>query len=202
MKELVLATRNIHKKREIESILSLEQIRILSLLDYPALGSIKEDGESFEENAIKKGLSTANFIHKLTLAEDSGLEVEALNWKPGIYSARFAGPEQDDRANIEKLLGLLKDIPWERRKARFRCVLALCAPKKVLEVVEGVCEGMITFAPQGKFGFGYDPVFFLPEYQKTFAELAPQVKNKISHRARAIEKIKGRIVQFMQSLDV
>jgi len=210
MFKIVLATKNLNKKREIEEIIRLKDIypvkspevslggaakplfngvRFLSLADYPSFPEIEEDGKDFRENAIKKALATANFTQELALADDSGLEVEVLKGEPGIHSARFAGEKKDDRANIKKLLELLKGVPQEKRQAKFRCVIALAKPGRVIKVAEGVCKGFITFEPKGNFGFGYDPVFFLPSYNKTFAELDPQIKNQISHRAKAIEKI-------------
>ena len=198
MNEIVLATKNLNKKKEIEEIINLKKKetfrefvlpKFLSLVDYPSFPEIEEDGKSFEENAKKKALVTANFCQKIALADDSGLEVEALNGKPGIYSARFAGQKKNDLANIKKLLQLLKDVPWEKRRAKFRCVIALANPREIIDVVEGVCKGIITFKAKGNFGFGYDPVFFLPSHSKTFAEMNAKIKNQISHRAKAVEKI-------------
>ncbi len=196
MNKIVLATRNLNKKKEIERIVDLKNVHFLSLFDYPQLDDIKEDGKDFEENAVKKALTAADFTQNVVLADDSGLEVDALNGQPGIYSARFAGENKNDKANIEKLLELLRNVPWESRRAKFRCVIALAEPRKLLKTTEGICEGIISFEPRGNFGFGYDPVFFLPSYDKTFAELSSQIKNQISHRAKAIEKIKKIIVKF------
>ncbi len=196
MLEIVLATRNLNKKREIAEIINLKDTEFLSLADYPSFPEIEEDGKDFKQNAIKKALTTADFTQKIALADDSGLEVEILKGEPGIHSARFAGEKKSDRANIKKLLELLKDVPREKRRAKFRCVIALAKPGKLIKTVEGVCEGIIAFEPKGNFGFGYDPIFFLPSYNKTFAELDPRIKNRISHRAKAIEKIKEDVVKF------
>lgn len=187
--ELVIATRNKRKEKEIKNLLKDLGLVIISLKDYPRLPEIKEEGKTFRDNAVKKAELVATFTNKWTLADDSGLEVDVLEGQPGVYSARFAGKEQDDRANIRKLLRLMKDVPQEKRQARFRCVVAISKPGgEVIKVFNGVCEGLISFKPRGRFGFGYDPVFIIPAYNKTFAELGAAIKDRISHRARALNQ--------------
>ena len=195
--ELVIATRNKKKRQEIEKILEDFDVKVLSLEDYPGLSEIKEEGRNFEDNAVKKAVVTARFTDKWTLADDSGLEVEALNGKPGVHSARFAGKKQNDKANIKKLLEIMKDVPEEKRTARFTCVMAVSSPDgKIAKVVKGDCEGRISFNPAGGKGFGYDPVFVVSGYRKTFAQIKSSLKNRISHRAKALRQIKEFISQL------
>lgn len=190
MRELVVATKNKGKLKEIRELLKDLGLKITSLADYPRAPSIEEDGKSFAQNALKKAATMALYTGKLTLGEDSGLEVKALGNKPGIYSARFAGKEATDQKNNRKLLWCLKDIPRARRQARYRCVAALVDGRSIIDVVSGTCSGLIAFRSTGKNGFGYDPVFYLPRYDKTFGQLAPQIKAKVSHRARALRKVR------------
>ena len=186
--ELVLATRNSHKVTEIESMLKDLGLQVRSLTEFDGAPEVIEDGETYEENALKKACSAAAFTGKLALADDTGLEVEALGGQPGIHAARFAGEPCSFQDNIRKLLTVLKGIPEERRGARFVCVLALVFPDGRQELVRGELEGRITEEPAGVGGFGYDPVFFSPEAGKTLAELSPNEKNLISHRRRAIDR--------------
>ncbi|MBA7505472.1 dITP/XTP pyrophosphatase [subsurface metagenome] len=190
MLEIVLATRNRDKVREIKKILNGINARLLSLDDFPGCPEVVEDGETLEANAKKKALVVSQYTKKLSLAEDTGLEVEALSGVPGIHSARFAGDNCTYEDNNRKLLKLMEKLSWGERRARFRCVAALARPEGGVVTCEGVCEGMIAFEMKGKSGFGYDPLFLLPEYGKTFAELGEEMKNKISHRARALGKMK------------
>ena len=184
---LILATNNKGKLREFESMIAAERLdfQVLSFADFPDIPHVIEDGESFENNAEKKALTIAGFTGELAVADDSGLEVDYLDGAPGIYSARFSGEPQSDEANNRKLLDLLKDVPWEERTARFRCVIAIVTPDMKSFFVEGVCEGYIAEGAEGDGGFGYDPIFYLPEYKKTMAQLPLEEKNRISHRARA-----------------
>lgn len=193
-RELVIATTNLKKKRELVSLLKGTGYSILTLADFDNLPAVKEDCPTFEGNAIKKALSVSRFVKRLTLAEDSGLEVEALGGLPGIRSARFAGPAKNDRANIVKLLKALDGVPPARRKARFICCAALADNGTLVKVARGSVSGLVSERPKGKGGFGYDPVFFYPPLKKNFAELPAPQKNKISHRHRALAKIK-RILQ-------
>jgi XTP/dITP diphosphohydrolase len=167
-------------------------ISLLSLNDYPGIPGIVEDGKGFLENALKKARAVSESTGETVLADDSGLEVDALGGAPGIHSARYAGNDADDVQNIRKLLYDLKGIPAENRRAAFRCVLVHYPVDGLYEVFEGRWEGLIAEKPAGHGGFGYDPVFFLPVEKMTAAELPPEVKNRISHRAQAIAKLKER----------
>ncbi len=190
MLEIVLATRNKDKIREMEKILDGINARLLSLDDFPGCPGVVENGETLEENAKKKALVVSRYTKKHSLAEDTGLEVEALSGAPGICSARFAGENSTYEDNNKKLLKLMEKLSLGERRAKFRCVAALARPDGGVLTCEGVCEGIIAFEVKGESGFGYDPLFLLPEYGKTFAELGEEMKNKISHRARALAKIK------------
>jgi len=190
--DLLVATTNPGKLAEIEAILKHPRINILSLASLPSPPQIVEDGATFEENALKKARTLAQYSGWLTLADDSGLVVDALNGAPGVYSARYGGEEGNDAKNIEKLLYELREYPEEKRSARFVCVLALCAPQsygmKEWTVRES-CEGRIAFAPQGHNGFGYDPLFFYPPLGKTFGEIDRDTKSTVSHRGKALKKL-------------
>jgi XTP/dITP diphosphohydrolase len=183
---LVLATRNPHKVAEMGSMLKDLGVRVRSLAEFDGAPEVVEDGSTYEENALKKARSAAAFTGKPSLADDTGLEVEALDGRPGIHAARFAGEQCSFQDNITKLLTVLKGVPRERRGARFVCVLAFVGPDGREELVRGELEGRITEEPAGIGGFGYDPVFFSPEAGKTLAELSPEEKNRISHRHRAV----------------
>ena len=197
MIDLVLATRNAHKVQEIQDILG-NGFRVQSLKQYPNAPKLIEDADTFAGNATRKAAQLAQWLGKedvMVLADDSGLEVDALNGAPGVHSARFAATNTSagnspDSANTEKLLRLLRDVPPDRRTARFRCVLALVAGASV-ETFEGACEGRIALKPSGSGGFGYDPVFIPTGHSKSFAELGEETKNQISHRARALQKLKA-----------
>lgn len=191
MRELVIATKNKGKLREIKELLKEFPFKVTSLADYPDAPEIEEDGRTFAQNAIKKAATIAMYTKKLTLGEDSGLQVKALGNRPGIYSARFAGDKADYKKNNLKLLRMLRGVPMESRQARYRCCAALVDGKSIIDVVEGICSGIIPLRPKGKNGFGYDPLFFIPRYNKTFGELDPAIKAKISHRARALKKVRG-----------
>lgn len=185
--KLLLATRNQGKIAELRELLEAAgiELSLFSLWDFPEIPEEKEKGTSFWENAREKALAGVRRLRLLTLADDSGLEVDALGGKPGVQSARFAGEPCDDAKNNQKLLALLSSVPWEKRTARFRCVLALATPEEEVYFTEGICAGYIGYALRGEGGFGYDPLFFLPAYGCTLAELSPSLKNKISHRGKA-----------------
>jgi len=200
MLELLVATRNRRKLKEIKELLQDLDFTITSLDDYPDMPIIEEDGQTFEQNAIKKATSIALYTKKLVLGEDSGLEVKALHKEPGVYSSRFAGEDATDEQNNAKLLRCLKKIPLKKREACYRCVAVLADGKRILAVVGGSCQGLIALKAKGHHGFGYDPLFFIPRYQKTFGELSPTIKAKISHRARALTKIKKSLKRYLQSL--
>ena len=195
---LILATRNPGKIREIEQILALPGLEFRSLRDYPYVPEAREDGHTFLDNALKKAELTALATGEWTLADDSGLEVDDLGRAPGIFSARFAGEGALDAANNQKLLSLLAGVPEERRKARFVCRMVLFSPDGTWKQAEGTCPGIITRAPRGDHGFGYDPVFFVPQFQKTMAELPPEIKNRISHRAKALQKIRFHLEDLLK----
>jgi XTP/dITP diphosphohydrolase len=188
IKEVVLATGNKGKVKEFAKLLEGVFENIISLSDLGSPPEVIEDGLTFRDNALKKACEIAEYSKKLTLADDSGLQVDALNGRPGVYSARFSGDGATDKSNIDKLLTELGDNP--SRKARFICVLALVDPNGMELVVEGICEGVILDKPRGEGGFGYDPVFYLPDREKTMAEIDPELKNQISHRANALKKLK------------
>ena len=191
MQELLVATRNKKKLEEIKDLLKDCPLKITSLADYPDLPEIEEDGKTFQANAIKKAATIALYTKKFTMGEDSGLEVKALDNEPGIFSARFAGIGATDEKNNAKLLKLLKSVPLRKRQARYRCCVALVDGKRIIDVVSGSCLGLIALKLKGKNGFGYDPLFLIPRFGKTFGELPSEVKSKISHRARALKKFKG-----------
>jgi len=198
MLELVIATKNKGKLREIKELLSNLNLKITSLADYPDAPEVMEDGETFAQNALKKAATIALYTRKLTLGEDSGIEVKALGNKPGIHSARFSGPNATDRKNNLKLLRSLKSIPSSKRQARYRCFAALVDKNGIVDVVSGQCAGVITKQAKGKNGFGYDPYFMIKRYGNTFGELDPAVKAKISHRARALRKIKRILQRYLK----
>ncbi len=188
--DLVLATRNLDKVKEIRAFLDGLGHRILTLEAFPSVPEVVEDGDSYEANAMKKALTVSKYTGKMSLADDTGLEVDALQGQPGLFSARFAGEDATYADNRRKLLSLMKDVPSQQRTARFRCVMVLAKPEGKARTVEGVVEGSITLEEKGEGGFGYDPVFYLPEVGKTLAQLTFEEKNKVSHRARALEKIR------------
>ena len=196
--ELVVATRNKKKLKEIKELLEDTGIKILSLKDIPHAPSIVEDGETFIQNAVKKAATIAQFTKKLTLGEDSGLEVKVLKNKPGVYSARFSGPGATDRKNNLKLLRLLKNAPLKKRGARYVCAIALADKNGLIFTGEGRCSGLIGFKSKGTFGFGYDPLFIIPKYNKTFAQLGRQIKHKMSHRAKALNKLNKFILKYLR----
>lgn len=195
--ELIIATKNKKKLEEIEEILSSSKLKISSLADCRRAPRIIENGKTFKDNAIKKAVKTARFTKKLTLGEDSGLCVEALGNKPGVYSSRFAGKDKSDLKNNLKVLKSLGEIPFNKRKAFYNCAVALADKDGLIGVVEGRCYGIIGFEQKGRFGFGYDPIFVIPKYGKTFAELGTSVKHKMSHRYIALEKVKKIIQNYV-----
>jgi len=188
--ELVLATRNRHKVSEIRAVLQGLKMTIRTLDDFPAVTEVEEDGATCRENAIKKARIVAQESGKLALADDTGLEVQALAGRPGVHSSRFAGEQATFSDNRQKLLQEMKGVPGLKRKAWFRCVIALASPALVLAVEEGVLPGTIAVQERGQEGFGYDPVFLLLGRGKTLAEVPPEEKNRISHRAIALAKMK------------
>ncbi len=188
IEKLLLATNNKGKAREYKSLLRGISCEIVTPAEQDITTEVDEVGSSFEENARLKATTLAAESGLLTLADDSGLEVDALGGEPGVLSARYAGEAASDSDRLNYLLSRLKDVPGDKRSARFRCVIAIAAPDGKVELCSGECSGFITTEPRGYNGFGYDPIFYVPELGKTMAELTPEEKNKISHRARAAAK--------------
>ncbi|MGI6705367.1 MAG: XTP/dITP diphosphatase [Clostridia bacterium] len=195
MDKLVIASNNKGKIAEIKEILNPFYREIVSLENMGLKLDVTEDGNTFQENAIKKAFEAMKISGCAALADDSGLEVEALGGRPGVYSARFAGEHASDEENNQKLLALMEGIPAEKRKAAFRCCIAICFPNGRILTAEGSCRGYIGFAPRGDQGFGYDPLFIVPEYGQTFAEIAPSIKNQISHRAKAFQALREKLMR-------
>jgi XTP/dITP diphosphohydrolase len=195
--ELVVATRNRHKTHEIQQILGPE-FKVRDLGAHPDISEIRESGTSFEENAKLKALAASTQLPALVIADDSGLEVDALGGAPGIYSARYAGANATDTDKIDKLLRELERVRAtdDRRRARFRCVVALARNANLLETFEGIVEGTIANEVRGDYGFGYDPIFIPEGFEQTFGELPKDVKNTISHRAKAIRALAERLRQL------
>lgn len=189
MKEAIIATHNPGKVKEFKEILEPRGYDVKSLAEIGFTEEIEETGHTFEENAILKAEAVAKAVNKMVIADDSGLSIDNLGGRPGVYSARYAGEQKDDQANIEKVLSELKGIEKEQRIARFRCALAVSIPGEETKTVEGHVEGYIAEEPRGEYGFGYDPIFIVKDKDKTMAELTSVEKNKISHRADALKKL-------------
>jgi XTP/dITP diphosphohydrolase len=198
LKELVLATRNKKKLSELKRLFKGSRIKILGLDYFSGLPIIKEDKDTFKGNAVKKAIGISRHIDKLVCSDDSGLEVPALNNRPGVLSARYAGCSQDDDKNIAKLLLNMKNLKGRDRKACFRCIVCIAKGKSVMGIANGKVEGRITDKKTGLKGFGYDPVFIPKGFSKTFAQLQPKTKDRISHRAIAIRKAKKIILKYFQ----
>ena len=196
--EVIVATQNRGKVIEIKKVIKGLGFQILSLNDFSGVPQLEEDGKSFLENALKKARFYSRYFGRLTLADDSGLEVDVLKGRPGVYSARYAGEGGSTQENNRKLLKEMEAIPLSKRGARFKCVLALVSPEGKEAVVEGSCRGRIGFKEVGKKGFGYDPLFVLPSYGKTMAQLSVEEKNRISHRGKALKKLR-KIIEGLRS---
>ena len=186
MLEILIASRNAGKVKEIKEILKDIKVKWLTLDDFPGIPEVEEDGETFEENAFKKADKISQYTGKICLADDSGLEIDYLKGEPGIYSSRWG---TSDEERIHKVLELMKNVPKNQRSAKFICVLVLAYPEGRRYIIKEECKGMIADHPRGEYGFGYDPIFLVPEYDKTFAELGERVKNEISHRGKALQKM-------------
>lgn len=186
--DIVVASRNPGKVAELKELLNSLYVTIFSLDDFDNIVEVVENGATYEENALKKARAVYEATGKFALADDSGLEVDALQGAPGVHSARFGGEGLTDHERNMKLLEQLRDVPDEERGAAFQCRLAIVGPRGMEKVISGSCRGSIIPAPRGGSGFGYDPIFLPFEYSHTFAELSPEIKNKISHRGRALEK--------------
>lgn len=195
--ELLIASRNIHKIREFKAILKGSPfLDVVSLLDFPKYVPPPETGASFEENATLKAVHAAKTLGKLVLADDSGIVVPALDGRPGVYSARFAGEKASDRDNRAKLMEEMGSLRGSARSAYYECCVVIASPEGPLKTVHGFCEGEIIEEERGQNGFGYDPLFMKYDYSKTLAELPDETKNKISHRYKAVEKV----LPFLESL--
>ncbi len=193
MLEIIVATKNKGKVREIRKILKGLRLKLSSLNDYSDVPKIEEDGKSFTENALKKARFYSEYFGKLAVADDSGLEVDALKGLPGVYSARYAGEGAPDQENNQKLLREMEGVPISKRGARFKCTLAIVSPDGRQGIAEGSCRGRIGIREVGKKGFGYDPLFILPQYGKTMAQFTLEEKNRVSHRGKALRKLKKAI---------
>lgn len=196
--ELIIATKNKKKLQEIKDILKNQKVIITSLSDCRNSPRIIENGKTFKENAAKKALKIAKFSGKLAMGEDSGLCVNALGCRPGVYSSRFSGKNKSDLQNNLKLLKLLDGLPLVKRKAHYVCAVALADRDGLIAVVEGKCFGLIGFELKGRHGFGYDPLFIIPKYKKTFAQLGERIKHKMSHRYRALVKAEKILQKYIE----
>ncbi len=193
MLKLVIATRNMGKVKEIQQRLNEYPLTIESLQDYPQIPEIEENGKTFSDNSILKATAVLNYTNLPALADDSGLEIDYLGGMPGLYSSRWG---RNDQERIERVLKELEGVPELQRKARFVCVMSLAIPGNRVFATQGVCSGKITFSPQGSSGFGYDPIFIPDGYDITFSKMGKKLKNKISHRAIALDKIIPRIIAY------
>jgi len=198
MPELLLATSNPGKIKEYRFLLDGLGYQVTTLTEEGIAKIVAESGDNYEQNARLKALTYAKLSQLTALADDSGLEVDALNGEPGVKSARFAGKAATDAEKVSLILAKLNNVPWERRTAHFKCVISIASPGGRAELCYGECHGMIAFEAKGGNGFGYDPIFFLPEIGKTMAEIPFEMKNQISHRARASQKAR----QVLQQLNI
>jgi len=198
---LILGTRNAHKVEELVRMLPGFPLPIRSLRDFQRAPEVVEDAPTFRGNAEKKALTLAAALGQPVLADDSGLEVDALDGRPGVRSHRYAGPRATDAENTRKVLDEMVSVPEPLRQARFRCALALALPDRIVATVEGVVEGLLLREPRGTGGFGYDPIFLFPPLDRTFAQLSPEEKNRVSHRARALDEIRPHLLAFASLLN-
>lgn len=198
-RKVVIATRNRGKIRELQALLEDLGLELVSVGDIEGLPEVVEDGATFLENAVKKAVEVARATGLVAIADDSGLEVDALGGRPGVYSARYAGEGASDEDNYRKLLRELEGIPEKERTARFKCVMVAAIPDGTYIWTEGACEGVIASEPKGSQGFGYDPVFYLPDKGRTMAQLSKEEKNAISHRGRAMRRLKEMLREFLNS---
>ncbi|MCX5666938.1 MAG: XTP/dITP diphosphatase [Candidatus Omnitrophica bacterium] len=197
MIELVIATKNEKKLRELKRYLKSVKAHIISLKEISRAPEIREDKSTFKGNAVKKAVTISKFTKGVVLADDSGLCVDALSGEPGVKSARFAGRGKKDHDNNAKLLKLMKAVPAGKRTARFVCAIAVADSGKAVKIIEEHCSGRISDSVRGRHGFGYDPVFLIPKYKKTFGELGLKVKDKMSHRSKALKKARKFLKQYL-----
>ena len=198
MRQLVIATKNVGKLRELQRYLKNVPADVVASGDFGHTPRIVEDGETFKANASKKAVVTSRFTKGLVLADDSGLSVDALDGAPGVRSSRFAGPKKRDKDNNSKLLRLLTGLPVGKRQAKFICAIAIADNGKIVKIVEECCKGRIAFASKGRHGFGYDSLFLIPKYGKTFGELGLKVKDKMSHRSKALKKAREFLKRYLK----
>ncbi|MBN1581554.1 MAG: RdgB/HAM1 family non-canonical purine NTP pyrophosphatase [Anaerolineae bacterium] len=201
MVRLLVATANRGKQHEFQELLVDWPVDTIFPQDMGIDIDVEEIGDSFSEIAAQKAIVYAQAGDMLALADDSGLEVDALDGAPGIYTARYAGPDANDRDRYQKLLNELRDVPPAQRTACFRCAIALARPTGEVGIAEGTCKGIIGFEPKGTNGFGYDPVFYLPEYNCTMAQVGNEIKNRISHRARAVQAARVLLDSFLETAE-
>ncbi len=197
MEKLVVATKNKGKIAEIKEVLKHMSFEVLSMGDMGITIDVVEDGKTFEENSLKKAIEICRISNTIVIADDSGIEVDYLEGAPGIYSARFGGPEATDEDRNLKLLDMMKGVPFEKRTARFVCAIAVAFPDGRSFVVRDTCEGYVDTECKGDNGFGYDPIFYIHDYGKSMAEISMDVKNKISHRAKALNKMVAKLEEFI-----
>jgi XTP/dITP diphosphohydrolase len=198
VRTLVVATKNDKKLHELKRYLKKIEVEIISLKELHNAPKIIEDKATFKENAAKKALIVSRFVNGLALADDSGLCVEALRGAPGVKSARFAGPAKNDRANNRKVLELIKGKAMNDRKARFVCAVAIADHGKIIKIIKKDCAGLIAFESKGRYGFGYDPIFLIPKYKKTFGQLGLKVKDRMSHRSKALKEAKIFLKKYLR----
>ena len=201
MRQLVIATKNEKKLHELRRYLKALKADVVSLKDFPDAPRIVENGRNFKENAAKKALIISRFMNGLALADDSGLVVAALGGQPGVKSSRFAGPRKSDRANTRKVLKLLGGLPLNNRKARFICAVAIADKGRIVKLIEQSCSGLIAFEPRGRHGFGYDPVFLIPKYGRTFGEMGLKAKDRMSHRSKALKRARAFLRKYLLTVD-
>lgn len=196
-KKIVIATHNLGKAQEFKALFEEFGVSVTTLHDYPEIPAVEETGTTFQVNALQKAQAISDVLDQVVLADDSGLLVDALDGAPGVYSARYAGEPTNDQSNNQKLLKELEDVPESKRTAHFHCSLVMVGPNRKPLHVAGEVTGTILQAPRGTNGFGYDPLFYLAEYEQTMAELPQEEKNKISHRAEAIRLLKGHLHDWL-----
>lgn len=189
MKNVWIGTKNGGKVRDFKHLLKKRGVNVKSLLDLSESIVVEETGETFTENAVLKAETLSRHLNDVVIADDSGLTIDVLDGKPGIYSARYAGEDKNDEANLQKVLQEMDGVPWEKRRAAFVCVIAVAIPGDRTFVFEGTCQGYVTDSPRGDHGFGYDPIFYVPEKKKTMAELTTEEKNEVSHRRKAMDQL-------------
>lgn len=197
MARVVIATKNEKKLRELKRYLKGIRAEVVSLNEIGHSPSIREDKHTFKGNAVKKAVTVSKVTGGIVLADDSGLEVDILGGQPGVKSARFSGRSKKDHNNNAKLLRMLENVPDKKRSARFVCAIAIADKGKFVKVIEEYCKGRITFSPKGRHGFGYDPVFLIPKYNKTFGELGLKVKDRMSHRSKALKKARAFLRKYI-----